>query len=114
MLSIGSIVWGVTDIPRVVDFWTSALDYELREDPSEDWASLVPRTGEGPRLSLMLVTSDQPRRHHLDLTALDQTAEVERLIELGAFPVEEWEYEEDADYVVLEDPDGNRFCVVQD
>jgi len=24
-----------------------------------------------------------------------------------------WNYEQDADYVVLEDPDGNPFCVIQ-
>jgi hypothetical protein len=50
---------------------------------------------------------------HLDLYALDQSGEVERLVGLGArrYP---WRYPADADYVVLEDPDGNLFCVVQD
>lgn len=113
MVRIGSIVWGVTDIAKAVDFWTAALDYELRYEASEDWASLRPRSGEGVRLSLKLVTSDEARRHHLDLFAETQGAEVQRLIDLGAFPVEDWDYEDDADYVVLEDPDGNPFCVVQ-
>jgi catechol 2,3-dioxygenase-like lactoylglutathione lyase family enzyme len=113
MLSIGSIVWGVTDIPKAVDFWTRALDYELRHEASEDWASLRPRAGEGVQLSLKLITSDDARRHHLDLYAQDQAAEVKRLVDLGAFPVEDWDYEDDADYVVLEDPDGNPFCIVQ-
>ena len=27
--------------------------------------------------------------------------------------VKSWDYEEDADYTVLVDPDGNPFCVVQ-
>jgi hypothetical protein len=38
--------------------------------------------------------------------------EVERLLEIGAkkYP---WRYPENADYIVLEDPDGNLFCVVQ-
>ena len=114
MLTIRSIVWGVRDIPRAVDFWTAALDYRVREEPSSDWASLYPREGDEPRFSLMQVTSD-PRthkRHHLDLTAADQAAEVDRLVALGASHVE-WDYEPDADYIVLEDPDGNRFCVVQ-
>jgi hypothetical protein len=56
---------------------------------------------------------DRRDRHHLDLYADDQQAEIERLLALGAFPVVDWVYESDADYVVLEDPDGNRFCVVQ-
>jgi Glyoxalase-like domain len=44
--------------------------------------------------------------------AVDQGAEVQRLKGLGATEVD-WEYEPDADYVVLADPDGNYFCVVQ-
>jgi hypothetical protein len=31
---------------------------------------------------------------------------------LGA-TYKEWRYEDDADYIVLNDPDGNPFCVVQ-
>jgi hypothetical protein len=65
------------------------------------------------QLSLKLTESDAPHRHHLDLFSEDQAAEVERLLELGADAVDDWEYEDDADYVVLSDPDGNRFCVVQ-
>jgi hypothetical protein len=39
-------------------------------------------------------------------------AEVERLLKLGAQHVN-WRYPKGADYVVLADPDGNKFCVVQ-
>jgi hypothetical protein len=39
--------------------------------------------------------------------------EVARLEQLGATLVESWPYAEDADYVVMADPDGNEFCVVQ-
>jgi hypothetical protein len=51
-------------------------------------------------------------RVHLDLYTNDQEGEVERLIEIGAtrYPRR---YSPDEDFVVLEDPDGNRFCVVQ-
>ena len=113
MITIGSIVWGVRDIPRAVGFWTAALDYEPRGEPDDDWASLVPRSGEGVRLSLKLAESDRPHRHHLDLFADDQQAEVERFLALGATRVDDWDYEADADYVVLRDPDGNTFCIVQ-
>jgi catechol 2,3-dioxygenase-like lactoylglutathione lyase family enzyme len=112
-LRIGSIVWGVRDVPRAVDFWCAALDYRPREAPSEDWAVLVPCQGSSVQLAITLVTSDahDHRRHHLDLYAADQQAEVERLLGLGASRVD-WRYPPEADYVVLADPDGNRFCVV--
>ena len=59
----------------------------------------APRTGKRSRL-------------HLDLYTTRQAEEVERLVGLGARRYA-WRYPEGADYVVLEDPDGNLFCVVQ-
>ena len=56
--------------------------------------------------------ADDHQRHHLDLYASDQVAEIERLIDLGAQRVD-WRYPDGADYIVLADPDGNRFCVVR-
>jgi predicted enzyme related to lactoylglutathione lyase len=119
MVKILSIVWGVKDMPRAVAFWSAALDYARRYpvEEGEVFVILVPRSGAQPsgmQLSLKLSASEKAHRHHMDLIADDQTAEVERLISLGARPVAEWRYEPDADYVVLQDPDGNCFCVVQD
>ncbi len=112
MLRIGSFVWGVRDLPRAIAFWGSALDFELREVPDEDWAVLVPHDRSGLQFALQRVKSDRARRHHLDLYADDQEDEVDRLVGLGATRVRDWDYEDDADYIVLEDPDGNPFCVV--
>ncbi len=53
-----------------------------------------------------------PPRIHLDLYAEDQAAEVARLIALGATEVQWGKRPPDADYVILADPEGNRFCVV--
>lgn len=112
MLRIGSVVWGVRDLPRAIQFWSAALDYRLRNEPDDDWAVLLPREGVGVQLALKLVTSERARRHHLDLYAENQAAEVERLLALGASRPE-WNDPPGADYVVLSDPDGNRFCVIQ-
>lgn len=113
MLKIGAIVWGVKDLHRSVVFWSEALDYTLRRPPDADFAILVPKDGEGVQLSLnAAVTSDKPKRHHMDLFTQDQAGEVARLLSLGVTRVA-WQYEPDADYVVLADPYGNTFCVVQ-
>jgi len=112
MLKIGAIVWGVTDIDKAILFWSQALDYVPKYPPECDFAILVPRQGEGFQLSFNRVTSPHPRRHHMDLHTTDQAGEVQRLLSLGARR-KPWNYEQDADYVVLEDPDGNPFCVIQ-
>jgi catechol 2,3-dioxygenase-like lactoylglutathione lyase family enzyme len=112
---IGSIVVNVGDLPRAMAFWAAALDFEPRYDPEPDWVILQPRDGIGPNLSLNLGESrPEPFPHiHLDLYAQDQAAEVERLLGLGARRVQDWPYpDEEHDFVVLEDPDGNRFCVI--
>jgi predicted enzyme related to lactoylglutathione lyase len=114
MLRIGSIVLRVDDLERQAEFWQAALDYERREDDSDDWALLRPREGDGPNLALDQHHSrlELPPRIHLDLYAQDQAAEVRRLIGLGATEVLWEKRPPDADYVILADPEGNRFCVV--
>jgi predicted enzyme related to lactoylglutathione lyase len=115
MIRVGSIVLRVDDLPRQAEFWAAALDYVPREDPSEgDFVLMRPRDGVGPNLSLDRVhsTVQVPPRIHLDLYAEDQAAEVERLIALGATEVHWDKRPPDADYVILADPEGNRFCVV--
>lgn len=54
-------------------------------------------------------------RLHLDLhvaDAAEQEAEAERLVALGAIRIEWDSYPDHPEFVVLADPDGNRFCIV--
>lgn len=120
MLIIGSIVLTVEDIPRASAFWTAALGYRPRGEPSDDWVILDPAekahwSGREASIALSVTGYPQhyPPRIHLDLFAEDQSAEVERLLSLGAREVDWQGYPEDADWIVLEDTEGNRFCVVQ-
>lgn len=98
----------------MMEFWQRALHYVPREAPSDGWVVLVDPAGRGPNLSLQARDRRAGRRSwlHLDLYTDDREGEVERLIQLGArrYP---WRYEAGADFVVLEDPDGNLFCVIQ-
>lgn len=114
-LRIGSVVLNVSDVPAATAFWGPALGYRPKYVPEPDWVILT-GPGDGPNLSLNAgSTHPDPVPHvHLDLYARDQAAEVDRLVGLGARLVEDWPYprDEEYDYVVLEDPDGNRFCVV--
>jgi len=114
MIRVGSIVLRVDDLSRQTQFWVAALDYVPREETSDDFVLLRPRDGVGPNLSLDRAHANVqvPPRIHLDLYAEDQAGEVERLIALGATEVHWDKRPADADYVILADPEGNRFCVV--
>ena len=58
-------------------------------------------------------TSRHHPRHPLVAgPAEDQVAEVKRLLTLGATEVHWDRKPADADYVIMADPEGNRFCVI--
>lgn len=118
MLRLGSVVLGASDVGRAVRFWSAALDLDVVtfEHADDEFTILRPKSGEGTRLAVH--RSDEPAharpRVHVDLvvdTADEQRSEVARLVGLGATRPD-WTYPVDADFVVLADPDGNRFCVV--
>ena len=118
MVSIGMVVLGAADMGRAIGFWSQALGYELREGGAgADWSSLTPAGGLRSGIGLQQTTTlaEKHPRVHLDLYAADaaeQAAEIERLISLGAERVD-WDlYPEDPDFVVLADPEGNRFCII--
>jgi catechol 2,3-dioxygenase-like lactoylglutathione lyase family enzyme len=112
-MHVGSVVIDCNDLPRMLDFWQSALGYVPREAPQDDWAVLRDPAGRGVNVSLQLVP--EPRvgknRLHLDLYTSRQADEVARLLALGATRHPRGPEPGD-DFVSLLDPEGNVFCVV--
>jgi hypothetical protein len=109
------VVLGASDVRRAAAFSTRALGYVPREEVSDDWVVLVPapstgshnsgsdRTGAQVSIGRSETPVQEHPRVHLDLyagDAADQAAEVDRLVAL------------DADFIVLADTEGNRFCVI--
>jgi len=114
-MKIGSIVIRCYEFDQMLAFWQEALHYVPREQATSGWVVLRDPQGNGPNLSLDRVSerrSGKRSRLHLDLYTNNQKAEVERLTSIGAtrYP---WRYRPGSDFVVLEDPDGNLFCVVR-
>src|SRR5690348_16706945 len=114
-LHLGTVVINVQDMKRAVEFWTAALGYARRErDWDPEFMMLIDPARRQLPVSLQLADGppQEPVRVHLDLYTAEQARHVERLTALGATRVEEWPYPDDADFVVLRDPDGNEFCVI--
>ncbi|WP_328474675.1 VOC family protein [Actinoplanes sp. NBC_00393] len=114
-LHLATIVVNVQDMERAVRFWTAALGYQRREtDWDTQFQMLVDPDGRYLPVSLQLTDSAprEPVRLHLDLYTDAQAEQVERLVELGATRIDDWPYPDNADFVVLRDPDGNEFCVI--
>jgi hypothetical protein len=111
---IGAIVIHCYEFERMVDFWGRALNYVPREPAAGDWVVLTDPKRRGPNLSFQQRDHRKARKSwvHLDLYTSDSKREVDRLLGLGAkrYP---WRSKGPTDFVVLEDPDGNLFCIVQ-
>ena len=70
------------------------------------------RTPGSPNTFQKVSESDEkPRRLHLDLTADDRRAEVQRLVSLGAHEEREVSMDDGWTWTVMRDPDGNEFCI---
>jgi hypothetical protein len=107
------------DPARLARFWAAALRWEVA-DGDASGADVWPSGYEYPDpvvLPLVFVPVPEPKttknRVHLDLateSAEHQAAEVARLRDLGAQPADIGQG--DVPWVVLADPEGNEFCVL--
>jgi hypothetical protein len=102
----------------VGEFWAAVLGYEIteRKDGPDHWyVELTGPPGSGP--TVLAIRVPEPKtvkdRIHIDVNATDreQADEVERIIALGAKPVDIGQG--DQTWVVLADPEGNEFCVLR-
>jgi hypothetical protein len=102
----------------MLPFWQEALHYVPKEPAKGGWVILRDPKGRSPNISLDLahneerLASNRNPRLHLDLYTDNQEGEVKRLLKIGATRHPQT-YDPEDDFIVLEDPDGNLFCVVQ-
>jgi hypothetical protein len=112
-MRIGSVVVDCNDFGTMSSFWQAALRYVPRDPPEDDWVVLMDPEGNGVNVSLQQVPEQRSgkNRLHFDLYTDDQSGEVRRLLQIGA-SIHPRTPEPDEDFVVLEDPEGNLFCVI--
>jgi hypothetical protein len=113
-IKIGFIVIASYEFDKMLAFWQEALHYIPSQPAKDGCVILCDPKGKLPNVSLDKVPQKRSGRSrlHLDLYNNNQKEEVERLIKIGvsSYP---WRYNQDDDFIVLEDPDGNLFSVVQ-
>ena len=112
-LKMGNVTFDCTHPPTVAAFWASALGHTTRDGASEFFVALDSE-GAMPNMFFIQVPEGKTvkNRVHLDLSADDREAEVERLVQLGATRVadkDEWGVR----WTVLTDVEGNEFCVAE-
>ena len=124
-VKLAAVTIDCDDALTVARVWSAALDRPLDANASSEFASIgMPEHRDMTGWSIssdnhptwLFAKVAEPKtaknRMHVDLAAPDHEAEVARLVELGATRVidmDEWGYR----WTVLQDPEGNEFCVAQ-
>lgn len=111
-LTMGAVVLDCADAQRLGDFWSAVLGRPLDDDASEGFASIGVQRSNGQAWMFAKVPEAKvaKNRAHVDFTADDREAEVERLVGLGATVVGDHD-EYGVQWTVLQDVEGNEFCV---
>lgn len=118
MLDVEHITLACTDPDELAEFWLAVVDGERWGLPSSFDEAIVERPG--GRADLLFREAPKGTERdlpiHLDLSTEDREGTVDRLRGLGA-SVRETKTEtvdgRTATWTVMEDPEGNGFCVYQ-
>jgi len=111
-----NIVWSTPDPHRLGTFWAAAVGATVMADSADGFEARLTLSGQA-FLDLCLQPvqhpADTPPRLHPDLAGGARQADVVgRLLDLGARRADIGQG--DVPWVVLADPDGNAFCVMED
>jgi predicted enzyme related to lactoylglutathione lyase len=119
MLRIQAIDVDARDSTALARFWAEALGWQVIDVDEDGEVVLGPPDGseeEGIVPDLLFLPVPEAKsvknRLHLDLRPANQAAEVDRLEQLGATRVSVGQ-ESDVSWVVMADPEGNEFCVLE-
>jgi hypothetical protein len=115
------MVIDANDPPKLARFWAAALGWEVEEEDGEEEVDVSPAGHQYPdpvALPIVFLPVKEPKaaknRVHIDLasqSAEHQASLVQRLRDLGARPLDIGQG--DVPWVVLADPEGNEFCVLE-
>lgn len=111
-----AICFNATRPPDLARFWSGLLGWESADGPDGD-VVIVPPDAAGFRVRFR--PSQEPKtgqnRAHFDLTSAfpeEQQETVARALRLGGKHIDVGQLPEEG-HVVLADPDGNEFCVIE-
>ena len=113
MLQLANITFDAADPQRLAAFWSQATGRAVA-DAQPYFAQLAPDPS-GTRMLFVQVPEGKSgkNRMHLDFHVADREAEIARLMGLGATRGETHTLY-GLTWTVMQDPEGNEFCIAQE
>lgn len=111
-----ALCFDANDPVGLARFWSGVLGWEMTDDPDEG-VTLLPSDDTGFRIRFVHTREQKsgPNQMHFDLTSTsleDQRRTVAGALALGARHIDIGQRPEE-EHVVLADPEGNEFCVIE-
>lgn len=110
------LTFDCADPGALADFWCAVMGYERTPLGLEMVAEAVPPDGvEAPKLLFVKVPEPKTAKNrlHVDFAVPDRAGFVQRMLDLGATKVGEYD-EWGSEWVTMRDPEGNEVCIAQD
>ena len=109
---LSGVIIDVADLERAGEFWGAVLG---QPDPKR-FGQYLFFGNAGGQVGLGLQQVPEPKagkgRTHVDIRVDDLDSALKRVLELGATHLETIE-ENSSHFIVMQDPDGNEFCLVR-
>ena len=111
-VNLFAVTFDCVNAAELAGFWSAVLERPVDDGATAEMASIAPR-GDGPHWYFAQVPEGKAvkNRMHPDLTTPDLTAEVQRIVGLGAKTAAEFD-EGGFRWATLLDPEGNEFDVL--
>ena len=114
-LRVRNVVIDCKDPKGLAEFWAGVLESYQMQGSGDDWAAIIDRSRQNPRIYFQKVPEPKAvkNRLHLDFTVDDIELEATRIESLGG-KVDMRVEEGDDRWIVMIDPEGNEFCLQAD
>jgi hypothetical protein len=114
-IRVGNITVDCVDVMRVAQFWAEAMERPLDDGASEWFASIGGGDADRaePAWYFAQVPEAKEAKNRMHVDVFDSAPDVvDRLVELGATVVAHHEMSwANHSWTVMQDPEGNEFCV---
>lgn len=120
MALIFNVTFDARDPRSLARFWSEVTGYTVADERDDFVRLKAPGATAAPDLLFIKVNEPTPgkNRVHVDLAAQGVASEIVRLVDLGASLLDKgsseapaWREGNGIKWVVLQDPEGNEFCI---